>query len=105
MSSALPRPTSNGPGSWHEQEQFPNIKRAHSNSTPSSQIGLPAVQGQNRARNGLGSNGDKAVPVPGATMFGNGGDRKGGIGGAPSMYDMAQMARSPPNASNKSKSA
>ncbi|KAK6364195.1 hypothetical protein LTS17_012464 [Exophiala oligosperma] len=59
------------------------------------------IQGQNRARNGFGANGEKAVPVPG---YGNGVDRKSSIGGSggASLFD---MARSPPNASNKSKSA
>ena len=61
---------------------------------------LSMVQGSNRQRNGFAANGEKAVPVPGSGSYGNGMDRKNSLGGAPSLFD---MARSPPNGSNKSK--
>ncbi|EXJ88855.1 hypothetical protein A1O3_01919 [Capronia epimyces CBS 606.96] len=54
--------------------------------------------GGNRSRNGLGANGEKAVPVPGTALFSNGAERKGSVGTGPALFD---MARSPPNASNK----
>lgn len=58
------------------------------------------MQGPSRARNGFGANGDKAVPVPGSALLGNGADRKSSLGGAAPLFD---VARSPPNPSGKSK--
>lgn len=101
MSTAFPRQAANTEGLWNDHDQPPNMNRGHSNSLSSAQMPGSTIQGQNRARNGFGANGEKAVPVPG---YGNGVDRKSSIGGSggASLFD---MARSPPNASNKSKSA
>ncbi|KIW61565.1 hypothetical protein PV05_01670 [Exophiala xenobiotica] len=95
MSTASPRPTSNAQETWHGLDQYQNMNRGHSSSLSSAQMPLPMMQGPNRARAGFGANGEKAVPVPG---YGNGVDRKSSIGGGTPLFD---MARSPPNTSNK----
>ncbi|EHY58722.1 hypothetical protein HRR83_007446 [Exophiala dermatitidis] len=98
MSTGLPRPTANPPAPWQEHDQHRNMNRGHSNSASSAQMPLAGMHGHNRPRNGFHPNGEKAVPVPGTTPFGNGADRKGSIGHGPALFD---MARSPPNTSNK----
>lgn len=98
MGSALPRSNTDSQGPWYDHDQYPTMNRGHSSSV-SSAVPLSMAQGPNRQRNGFASNGEKAVPVPGSASYGNGMDRKNSLGGAPSLFD---VARSPPNASNKS---
>ncbi|KAI1610018.1 hypothetical protein EDD37DRAFT_640017 [Exophiala viscosa] len=97
MGSGLPRSNADSQGPWYNHDQYPTMNRGHSSSV-SSAMPLSMVQGPNRQRNGFAANGEKAVPVPGSGSYGNGVDRKNSLGGTPSLFD---MARSPPNGSNK----
>ncbi|KIX00709.1 uncharacterized protein Z518_09774 [Rhinocladiella mackenziei CBS 650.93] len=98
MSSALPRSTTTPSATWHDHDQYQSMSRGHSNSASSTQLALSMMQPQNRPRNGFGSSGEKAVPVPGSTLVGNEVDRKSSLGSGQPLFD---MARSPPNASSK----
>ncbi|KIW89490.1 uncharacterized protein Z519_09646 [Cladophialophora bantiana CBS 173.52] len=96
MSTALPRLTSDPSATWNDHDQYGTMNRGHSKST--SQQPASVTHGPSRQRNGFGANGEKAVPVPGSTVFGNGADRKSSISQSQPLFD---MARSPPTASGK----
>ncbi|OAL39704.1 hypothetical protein AYO20_01101 [Fonsecaea nubica] len=98
MSTALPRLTSEPPAAWNEHDQYGTMNRGHSKSTPQHPASM--MHGPSRQRNGFGGgNGEKAVPVPGSTPFGNGADRKSSVSQGQPLFD---MARSPPTTSSKS---
>ncbi|OQV01047.1 hypothetical protein CLAIMM_06464 [Cladophialophora immunda] len=96
MSSALPRTTSDPPAAWNDHDQYGTMNRGHSKST--SQHPGSMMHGPSRQRNGFGNNGEKAVPVPGSSAFGNGTDRKSSVSQGQPLFD---MARSPPSTSSK----
>lgn len=100
MSTPLPQTSSTPSAAWDDHDQYPTVNRGHSNST-SSQLPLSMMQGQGRQRNGFGANGEKGVPVPGSTLYGNGADRKSSLQGTAPLFD---VARSPPSNSSKSES-
>ncbi|RVX75253.1 hypothetical protein B0A52_00605 [Exophiala mesophila] len=79
------------------------MNRLRPEATITNPMPAPGFSSRSRPRTESASNGDRAVPVPGAAhMYTNGADRKNPLGGPPPLFD---LARSPPaptaNASGK----